>query len=136
MVQLERFESLGDNCEFGFFERFHGREVGSLLRWAVTPPESLAKAIRSGFSGIYDFEYLMPNTDGMVRDTRSGIAFHSRMASKDNVFLANDQDRYEIFKGEQEKINYLTAKILDSLSKDKIFICKKTGVYRLTQPRI
>lgn len=49
---VARFESLGDNCEFGFVQRRSGVEDGGLLRWAVSPPEALLKAIRSRFSGV------------------------------------------------------------------------------------
>lgn len=32
---LQRFESLGDNCEFAFFLRESGYDEGSLFRWTL-----------------------------------------------------------------------------------------------------
>ena len=125
ILELERFESLGDNCEFGFFERVCGREVGSLLRWAITPPDALVNGLRSRFSGLYDFDYLTPHTDGMVRDTRSGFIFHSQLLSKNKEFIQNEQKRREIHRVEWEKINYLSNKLIESMSLKKIFVYKR-----------
>ena len=35
MNKLQRFESLGDNCEFAFFLRASGYDEGSLFRWTL-----------------------------------------------------------------------------------------------------
>ena len=35
MNNLQRFESLGDNCEFAFFLRESGYDEGSLFRWTL-----------------------------------------------------------------------------------------------------
>lgn len=35
MNKLQRFESLGDNCEFAFFLRESGYDEGSLFRWTL-----------------------------------------------------------------------------------------------------
>ena len=38
---LNSFESLGDNCEFGFVQRKFGTEPAGLLRWAIASPAAL-----------------------------------------------------------------------------------------------
>lgn len=46
------FESLGDNCEFGFVQRHFGAEPRSLLRWASTDAARLSRGLRRRFAGI------------------------------------------------------------------------------------
>ncbi|NRP21078.1 hypothetical protein LPJGGPFB_04337 [Ensifer adhaerens] len=79
---LQRFESLGDNCELGMVKRKAGNEESGLLRWAFTPRfPLLLRAFESKFANIFDFENLKPWTDDMVIDRRYDIAFHSNMKS-------------------------------------------------------
>jgi predicted Zn-dependent protease len=52
---LRHFESLSGNwggCEFGFFQRAHGFEPLSLLRWASIEPEALCRLLEQQFSGL------------------------------------------------------------------------------------
>ncbi|MBE7247769.1 MAG: hypothetical protein INR63_22720, partial [Actinomycetospora chiangmaiensis] len=39
--RLHAFRSLGDNCEFGFVQRYGGVEPSGLLRFSYTPMEDL-----------------------------------------------------------------------------------------------
>jgi hypothetical protein len=48
------FESLGENCEFGFAQRQYGAEPVSLLRWASTSLAGLEAGLASGFAGLGD----------------------------------------------------------------------------------
>ena len=45
----ERFESLGENCEFGFIQRSHGREPLSLFRWGGMPREKMITLFEQKF---------------------------------------------------------------------------------------
>lgn len=50
MNKLQRFESLGDNCEFAFFLRESGYDEGSLFRWTLIKNGTVAKlAMRQPF---------------------------------------------------------------------------------------
>lgn len=71
-----RFESLGENCEFGFALRKCRNEDSQLLRWAVTPFPALIDLIRDPPDRIYRREDLEPAAPDMVRDRRTGIGFH------------------------------------------------------------
>ena len=52
---FENFESLGDNCEFGFVRHhFHPTNTSSLLRWAGTDVDRLVQGLESGFAGVGD----------------------------------------------------------------------------------
>lgn len=123
--EIEIFESLGDNCEFGFVQRNLGHEPGGLLRWAISRPEPLARMIRSGGEGLYQFDHLVPSAPDMVDDLHSGLYFHSRMYSRDGVFLADEAERRAIWQEELQKVAYLTAKLMEQIeSGSRIFVYK------------
>ena len=107
------FESLGDNCEFGFVQRMNGLEPGGLLRWAISPPDPLISNIHNDFEGIFQFANLIPHTDKMISDRKSGLKFHSRMESKEGKFILGDRDLLEVYKEEWGKISYLKDKLIN-----------------------
>ncbi|QRZ14470.1 hypothetical protein JWJ88_11285 (plasmid) [Paracoccus methylovorus] len=124
----ELFESIGDNCEFGFVQRRAGVESGGLLRWAISPPGPLAHAISTRFSEIYKFENLIPSSPRMVRDLGSGLAFHTKMYSQEGRFVAVEAERRGIWEEEFEKIKYLSVKLCDILKDgSKIITYKRNG---------
>ena len=51
---LDRFESLGADCEFGFVQRHFGIEPISLLRWVGTDLGRLVRGLRDRFEGMGD----------------------------------------------------------------------------------
>lgn len=126
---LERFESLGDNCEFGFVQRAHGIEPGGLLRWAIAPPEPLLAALRDGLRDLYAFGSLVPAHPGMVLDQRYGLAFHTAMRihleGAQPVFTDPPEQRAAVHAEEMAKIAYLRAKLLSGLAEgSRIFVYK------------
>lgn len=126
---LGRFESLGDNCEFGFVQRAHGVESGGLLRWAVAPPEPLLAALRDGFRELYAFWNLVPAHPGMVLDRRYGLSFHTAMRihleGEVPVFTDPSAQRAAIHAEEMAKIAHLRAKLLSGLAEgSRIFVYK------------
>jgi hypothetical protein len=129
---IAEFESLGDNCEFGFVQRHHGLEPGGLLRWASSTLDGLVLALERRFAGLYQFEDLAPYTPNMVIDRKYDIAFHSEMHSKLNgrcleYTLASDQ-LHAVHRNESEKISYLLTKLTDALiGGEKIFVYKRNS---------
>lgn len=111
-----KFESLGDNCEFGFVQRRNGVESGGLLRWAIAFPDALIENIANGFRDLYRFENLTPYAPAMVSDAGTGLRFHSQMKSRDGVFLDDAATRAALHEPESVKIQYLRAKLLSSLA--------------------
>lgn len=122
-----RFESLGDNCEFGFLRRILGVEQGSLLRWALTQPAALIRILEDKFADFYQFENLEPFTDHMVRDVKSGICFHSAMESADRVFLQDETERKLVYQKELEKVHHLLARFLTRLADPRTIFVYKTN---------
>jgi hypothetical protein len=47
-----KFESLGDNCDFGSVQRHYGSEPLGLLRFSAAPLPQLLEALRNGFAGV------------------------------------------------------------------------------------
>lgn len=119
------FESLGDNCELGFIQRFEKNEEGGLLRWSVSPPASLIQGITYDFADLYLEKNLTPHTDGMVLDSKYGFYFHTAMRSEKKVFVHEGEDRSEIYRKEYDKVQYLVEKLNGLLaSGERTFVYK------------
>ena len=119
---MMHFESLGENCEFGFVQRAYGAEPLSLLRWCDVPLSALLKALQARFEGLGDPENVtVPITPrGMFRvdDKAYGFRGHS-MA--DGAAVRPDKDMLQ--KQECERLTYLRRKLIEDLEDaEKIFV--------------
>lgn len=89
------FESLGDDCEFGFVQRRHGAEPLSLLRFTGIPPERLAEALEARLEGFDDPALLDLRVDAerdecWIDNRRYGssyLVFGAARAAETNKFL-------------------------------------------------
>jgi FkbM family methyltransferase len=125
---LAQIVSLGDNCEFAFLQQAYGKDKeSSLLRWSYIKPQMLLDALQGNFDGIFRFENLTPYASTMVKDSRYGIAFHTKMKSADGVFVDCEETRREIHKVELEKHTKLKARLLSLLGEDRLFVYKTSG---------
>jgi hypothetical protein len=107
---LQRFESLGDNCEFGFVQRANGYEDGGLFRWSISPLEKLILCLDANFKDFYLFDNLQPSAPDMVCDSATGLMFHTQMHSIDGQFVLDHGARREIFAREKSKMDHLLYK--------------------------
>lgn len=128
--KMNRFESIGDNCEFAFYLRSLGVDDGSLFRWTLIQNyQSLLTLLESGFEDLFSFENLKPSWQDMVVDSKYNICFHTKMYS-DNldgkwIWSKQEKERRDIYLIEKNKINYLIEKFKKSLSnQEKIFVLK------------
>jgi hypothetical protein len=81
--ELDNFESLGANCEFGQVLRQRGNEVPTLFRWTgLTCPEAPIAILDADLRGLFSFEDLVPFNPDMVLDARAGAVWHSQMKSR------------------------------------------------------
>jgi len=128
---LNLLESLGDNCELGFYLRENGHETSSFLRWVLCPVDTVIgyvelDAPRAGFA----FENLVPSAPGMVRDTSTGFCFHTTMRStrtSDGFEFEHDEaTRLTMYAAEKSKHDHLLQKFESSLASDtpKIYVVK------------
>ena len=82
------FESLGENCEFGFVQRHFGAEPLGLLRFSGVAIDQLIDALNHDFEGVGrpDQTVVQLSSDGFEyasTDIRYGFSSHSLVLSKD-----------------------------------------------------
>lgn len=116
---LLRFESLGDNCEFGVVQRHYGAEPLGLLRFTATPSKLLIIALNSDFAGVGDAENTILRTyngEYLTGDTRYHMAMHT-------FIRATGDDRDKRFVNVCRRIRFLRDKLLQDLKDaEKIFV--------------
>ena len=78
---VTRFESLGDNCEFGLVQRKMGAEPLGLLRFSYIELPLLLRGLRRGFEGLGDPDTTEvaadPNGEFVVRELVYGMTYHT-----------------------------------------------------------
>ena len=79
-TELDGFESIGANCEFGQVLRKVGNETLTAFRWTgILSVEALISALDANLYGIFRFENLVPFNPDMILDQQSQIAWHSEL---------------------------------------------------------
>jgi tetratricopeptide (TPR) repeat protein len=117
---VQRFESLGNNCEFGFVQRREGAEPLGLLRWSTTKVSVLADAFEQILAGIGDTEHteLYTHQDYRAVDARFGLSMQT-------FVNAEQTDRASLFTEQCQRMRFLRQKLLADLrTGDKIFVHK------------
>jgi hypothetical protein len=120
-----RFESLGQNCEFGLVQRRCEVEPLGLLRFASTPLANLLSAFEGDFAGLgaADAIEVLPSdnhTEYMV-GTRFGLFYHAWV--KIGEMTAEDVHRRET-----RRVPILVRKLTQELrSGEKIFVFRGMG---------
>jgi tetratricopeptide (TPR) repeat protein len=116
---MMRFESLGENCEFGLVQRACGIEPLGLLRFASAPYDKLLPALRARFAGMGEAENIViepSNGEYMVHDRAFGFNFHAWALVADTTIEA-------VHAREVRRMPFLIRKLLDDLmAADKIFV--------------
>ncbi|MEQ6204925.1 sulfotransferase [Sulfitobacter sp. HNIBRBA2951] len=122
-------ESLGDNCEYGFWQRHRGYEPSSLFRWAITPIDSLLSMFETPNRPLYLQRDLDVHSPGMVHDKWFGFKFHSKLVERDeegNLRLLSDKAAFdEIYQAEAAKVAHLKAKFMAQMRRQvAVYIIK------------
>jgi hypothetical protein len=107
-----RFESLGDNCEFGVVQRYFGANPLGLLRFTHTPPGLLRDALVAKFDGVGEPENTIlfaTRGEWITQDTRYLMAMHTQLREN-----ANERDR--TFGLICRRLQYLRDKLLADLT--------------------
>lgn len=123
---LMDLQSLGENCELGFVQRWAGAEPLGLFRWASTPLNSLLSVLEAGFEGLGAPEDLTIEMDGAtefhVVDRRYGFRNHSW------AYQNKGARREDILKRESIRLPYLARLMLETLEgNDKLFCYHDAG---------
>lgn len=123
-----QFESLGENCEFGLFQRRCDAEPLGLLRFSSTFMRNLIRGIDNGFDGLGAIEDIEPRLEGaprkefMIHEKRFGLVYHTFVYDGErSVWLMREQ--------ESARLKFLRRKFMEELeSTGKIFVYKFGGV--------
>lgn len=119
-----RFESLGENCEFGLFQRRCDAEPLGLLRFSSIFMRSLVRGIENGFEGIGETEDIEPRLEGaprkefMIHEKRFGLVYHTFVyEGQRSIWLMREQ--------ESARLKFLRRKFAEELHlAEKIFVYK------------
>jgi hypothetical protein len=116
-----RFESLGENCEFGLVQRRCGAEPLGLLRFASAPLPKLLAALRTRFRGVgwpenIVVELSATGREYMVHDRAFGFNYHAWV----NL---GEQRPVDIHAREVGRVPFLVRKLIEDLTTgEKIFV--------------
>jgi hypothetical protein len=126
---ITRFESLGDNCEFGLVQRQLGAEPLGLLRFSFIELPLLLRGLRSGFAGLGDPATTDVTADGkdrefVVRESVYGMTYHT--------FQYESQMHLETVRQQQAtRLNFLKRKLMEDIGAgEKIFVIKRLPALR------
>jgi hypothetical protein len=119
-----KFESLGENCEFGLFQRRCDAEPLGLLRFSSTFMRNLIRGIDSRFAGLGEPEDIDPRLEGevpkeyMIHEKKYGLVYHTFVyEGQRSVWLMRQQ--------EAARLKFLRRKFMEELeAADKIFVYK------------
>ncbi len=121
---MTRFESLGENCEFGLLQRRHGVEPLGLLRFSFIEMVHLVRGLRHGFPGLGDPGTTEVRVEGVdqeyvVRDTVYGMTYHT-WQYRPSIALETVQ------KQQTMRLNFLKRKLMEDVAAaEKIFVVKR-----------
>ena len=130
---MMRFESLGENCEFGLAQRRCGAEPLGLLRFASAPLPVLLAALKARFEGVGEPGQIEVRVSGnhqeyLVIDRRYGFLYHPWV-------LVGEADPEDIRRREEKRLPFLRRKLIEDLTEArKIFVYR--GMRRLPQPLV
>ena len=122
-----QFESIGENCEFGLFQRRCNAEPLGLLRFSSTFMRNLIRGIDSGFVGLGAPEDIDPHLEGaprkefMVHEKKYGLVYHTFVYEGErSMWLMREQ--------EAARLKFLRRKFLEELeAAEKIFVYRFNG---------
>ena len=122
-----KFESLGENCEFGLFQRRCDVEPLGLLRFSSTFMRNLIRGIANGFEGLGAAEDIDPRLEGgarkeyMIHEKKFGLVYHTFVyEGQRSIWLMREQ--------ESARLKFLLRKFVEELQLgEKIFVYKRNS---------
>jgi hypothetical protein len=126
---IMRFESLGDNCEFGLVQRMMGAEPLGLLRFSFIELRQLLRGLRCGFDGLGDpstteVGAFGPDREIVVKESLYGMTYHTYQ-------YESQIDLDTVHRQQVTRLNFLARKLLEDVGNgEKIFVLKRTPPLR------
>jgi hypothetical protein len=123
---MYRFESLGDNCEFGLVQRRCGAEPLGLFRFAGIGPHQLARALEADLDDIADPDALKLSLEESGGDRREFVAHQLNYDMKFHIGFSEDQGTAEKFHGQiVQRLRFFRRKLCEALTAgEKILVCR------------
>ena len=84
---LDAFESMGDNCEFGWFQKVGGIDRLALFKWSSAPLSILADLITRGLPGVDDKQYLRLRPEPRDNGNAEYLLEHSLLHTPMHTFV-------------------------------------------------
>jgi hypothetical protein len=126
---IMRFESLGDNCEFGLVQRKTGAEPLGLLRFSYIELRQLLRGLHCGFDGLGDPDTTNVTAQGndreiVVRESVYQMTYHT--------FQYETQiDLDTVQRQQTTRLHFLKRKLLEDVGAgEKIFVLKRVPPLR------
>jgi hypothetical protein len=122
-----RFESLGENCEFGLLQRRCDSEPLGLLRFSSTFLRNLIRGLDNGFEGLGEAEEVEPRLEGegrkeyMIHEKRYGLVYHT-------FIYEGQRSQWLMREQESARLKFLRRKFVEELeAAEKIFVYKRNS---------
>jgi hypothetical protein len=120
-----KFESLGENCEFGLVQRRCDIEPLGLLRFSSTFLRRLLTGLDRQFEGLGELDDIDPRLEGeapreyMIHEQKYGLVYHTFVyEGQRSIWLMREQ--------EAARLKFLRRKFLEELeAAEKIFVYKR-----------
>lgn len=138
---LDNFRSFGSNCEFGLVLETASFTEGGFLKNALVQDFSFVIAALDGnFEGMYKPENIVPYHSSMVRDTKYGLCWHTKLQIGwvgDALELIGPEDvRLATMADERSKMYYLVERLLNELATEhKIYVMRSNEDIPIETPR-
>ncbi len=123
-----KFESVGENCEFGLFQRRCDAEPLGLLRFSSTFVRNLVRGVECGFEGLGEIDDIDPRLEGapraeyMIHEKKYGLVYHTFVyEGQRSAWLMREQ--------ESARLKFLRRKFMEDLQ-----VAEKIFVYRFAGP--
>ena len=131
---LGRFQSLGDNCEFGLVQRRLGADPLQLLRFAGINLRNLLLGLNSEFAGLDDAGRLSLRLSGEPGE-REFILLHDRYGLNSHTFVHEHTGEAEsVLARSRQKLSLQRRMFLEDLEDaEKILVLKRNDPLALAE---
>jgi len=128
-----QFESVGENCEFGLFQRRCDAEPLGLLRFSSTFMRNLIRGVECGFANLGEQSAIEPRLEGgtrkefMIHEHLYGLVYHTFVYENErSVWLMREQ--------EAARLKFLRRKFIEELeAAEKIFVYRHSATTSLEE---
>jgi hypothetical protein len=133
---IERFLSLGDNCEFGLVQRYCGGQTVGLFNFAETTIQSIIGALETRLGDLLVPTTISVNPEGreyILRVSGSTISYH---LAYHTMVMEGRKSPEQVRAQEVSRLAFLARKFIEDLEDaEKIFVFKSDNPASLSEIR-